>query len=63
MGPVFITLMEYCAGFKLTAVTYHCGFMESFQSVLPDDVRRDLITKGVQVVSATHALSGGERGQ
>lgn len=54
--------LAHCPGFKLTAVTYHCGFKEPFQSVLPDDVRQDLIDKGVQVVAATHALSGVERG-
>jgi hypothetical protein len=54
--------LELCEGFKLTAVTYHCGFKEPFESVLPEDVRRELTDRGVRVVTATHALSGAERG-
>jgi hypothetical protein len=61
-GATAYQALEHCPGFKLTAVTYHCGFKEPFQSVLPDDVRRDLTAKGVPVVAATHALSGVERG-
>ncbi len=61
-GETAIQALAHCPGFKLTAVTYHCGFREPFQPVMPDAVRRDLITKGVSVVSATHALSGVERG-
>lgn len=61
-GDTAYQALTHCPGFKLTAVTYHCGFKDPFQAVLPDDVRRDLTAKGVQVVSATHALSGVERG-
>ncbi len=61
-GATAYQALDLCPDFKITAVTYHCGFREPFQSVLPDDVRRDLTTKGVQVVAATHALSGVERG-
>jgi hypothetical protein len=46
--------LELCEGFKLTAVTYHCGFKAPFESVLPEDVRRELTGRGVQVVTATH---------
>lgn len=48
-------------GFKVVVVTYHCGFKEPFQSVMPDGVRKDLLEKGAAVVAATHALSGVER--
>jgi hypothetical protein len=61
-GETASLALAHCPGFKLTAVTYHCGFKKPFQSVLPAVVRRDLIAKGVQVVTATHALSGVERG-
>ena len=61
-GATAYLALEHCSGFKITAVTYHCGFREPFQSVLADDVRRNLAAKGVQVVAATHALSGVERG-
>ena len=47
--------------FKITAVSYHCGFRKPFEPVMDPDVRKDLISKGIHVVSATHALSGVER--
>ncbi len=47
--------------FKVTAVTYHCGFKEPFKMVMPSDVRKDLEKKGISVVAASHALSGVER--
>ncbi len=55
--------LELCQGFKLTAVTYHCGFKAPFESVMPEDTRRDLTSSGVRVVTATPALSGVERGR
>ena len=61
-GATAYRAREHCPGFKITAVTYHCGFKTPFQSVLPEDVRADLSAKGIQVVTATHALSGVERG-
>ncbi|MBU1182805.1 MAG: pyruvate kinase alpha/beta domain-containing protein [Pseudomonadota bacterium] len=48
-------------GFKVVIVTYHCGFLEPFKSVMPDAVRKNLEDKGAVVISATHALSGVER--
>lgn len=48
-------------GYAVTAVTYHCGFREPFQSVMTDAVREELQAAGVRVVQATHALSGIER--
>ncbi|MBC8178103.1 MAG: hypothetical protein ISR61_06890 [Desulfobacteraceae bacterium] len=49
------------SGFTITSVTYHCGYMEPFKSVMKEEVKKELETKGVRVVSATHALSGVER--
>ena len=60
-GDTAYAALEHCPGFRITAVTYHCGFKEPFQSVMSETVRRDLTDKGVQVVMATHALSGVER--
>lgn len=53
--------LSICQGFKIVAVTYHCGFREPFVKTMTDEVRNDLESKGVTVVSATHALSGVER--
>ena len=53
--------IEVFKDFKITVVTYHCGFKEPFKKVMSDEVRKDLTEKGVSVISATHALSGVER--
>ena len=47
--------------FKVVVVTYHCGFKEPFQSVMPESVRVYLENAGANVISATHALSRVER--
>jgi uncharacterized protein len=59
-GETAYRVLEVFKGFKVVAVTYHCGFHEPFQNSITDDVRRDL-EEGVRVVQATHALSGLER--
>jgi len=60
-GDTVYKAMEIFSGFKIVMVTYHCGFREPFKKVLSDEVRKDLESKGITVVSATHALSGVER--
>ncbi len=60
-GDTAYKALEVFSGFKVTTVTYHCGFKEPFKSVMADNVRKDLEEKGVKVISATHALSGVER--
>lgn len=50
------------SGCRITVITYHCGFRKPFEKVLPDATRSDLEKRGAVVVSATHALSGVERG-
>jgi hypothetical protein len=60
-GDTAYKALEIFSGFRIVAVTYHAGFKEPFQTVMPDEVRKDLEEKGVKVVSATHALSGVER--
>lgn len=52
---------EMFQGFTIVVVTYHCGFKAPFESVMSAQTRADLETKGLRVVSATHALSGVER--
>ncbi len=60
-GATGFAALELNPGCRLTVVTYHCGFREPFQKVMPDEVRADLEARGAAVVSATHALSGVER--
>lgn len=60
-GKTAYKALDVFAGFRLTVVTYHCGFREPFKSIMPDSVKSDLENKGATVVSATHALSGVER--
>ncbi len=60
-GETAYRALEIFDGFRIVMVTYHCGFKEPFKSVLPEDVRKDLEEKGVNIIMATHALSGVER--
>jgi hypothetical protein len=60
-GETAYQALEIFQGFQITAVTYHCGFKEPFKCVMPPDVRNELTSKGLNVVAATHALSGIER--
>lgn len=60
-GDTAYTALEIFKGFKIIAVTYHCGFKQPFEKSMKDDVRKDLEEEGVKVIEATHALSGVER--
>lgn len=60
-GDTGFKALEVFKGFKVVVVTYHCGFKEPFKSIMPPEVKKDLIDKGATVVAATHALSGVER--
>lgn len=60
-GNTAYRAMEVFKGFKITAVTYHCGFREPFKMEMREDIRSDLEKKGVRIVAATHVLSGLER--
>jgi hypothetical protein len=53
--------LEIFQGFQLTVVTYHCGFKQPFENVMPSEVWEDLESAGARVVSGSHALSGVER--
>ncbi len=60
-GKTAYRALEIFNDFKITAVSYHCGFKEPFKKSMADETRKDLEVKGVTVISATHALSGVER--
>ena len=60
-GKTAYKAMEVLEGFKLTVVTYHCGFKEPFKNRMEDEVRKDIENKGIRVIAASHALSGVER--
>ena len=60
-GDTVYMALEIFKGFKIVAVTYHCGFKVPFENVMPAQVLEDLIEKKVTVIRATHALSGVER--
>ena len=60
-GDTALKAVEIFKKFTLTAVSYHCGFRKPFESVMDVGVRNDLLAQGVNVISATHALSGVER--
>ena len=60
-GETAYKAIKLFAGFRLTVVTYHCGFKQPFESRMPDEVRSDIESKGIPVICASHALSGIER--
>ena len=60
-GKTAYRAMEVFEGFRLTVVTYHCGFKEPFKNRMADDVRKDIEAKGIRVIASSHALSGVER--
>ena len=60
-GDTAYKALKIFNGFTVIAVTYHGGFREPFQNVMTTDVKKDLESKGVTVIAATHALSGVER--
>lgn len=60
-GDTAIKAAEVFKKFTITAVSYHCGFKKPFESVMDPGVRNDLLARGINVISATHALSGVER--
>ena len=60
-GDTGFKALDVFKGFKVVVVTYHCGFKEPFKSIMPAEVKKDLIDNGATVVAATHALSGVER--
>ena len=60
-GDTALKAAEIFQEFTITAVSYHCGFRKPFESVMDPGVRNDLLAKGINVISATHALSGVER--
>ncbi len=60
-GKTAYKAMEMFDGCRLTVVTYHCGFKEPFKNQMPDNVRKDIESKGTRVIASSHALSGVER--
>jgi len=49
-------------GIGITMVTHAYGFAEDGKNELPDEVREELESKGIIVLTTTHVLSGAERG-
>jgi uncharacterized protein len=49
-------------GVSIIAVSHAWGFKEKGKNSLPDETRQELSGAGIIVLSATHALSAGERG-
>lgn len=61
-GETGLRALDIFSGFRVTVVTYHAGFKEPFQAVMPEARREELTDRGATVISASHALSGAERG-
>ena len=60
-GETAYKAIEAFDGFRLTVVTYHCGFKEPFKNKMADTVRKDIEGQGIRVIASSHALSGVER--
>ena len=60
-GDTAYKALEIFDGFQITIVTYHSGFKEPFENLMPTDVRNDLEGKVSKIITASHALSGIER--
>jgi hypothetical protein len=60
-GDTALKALDIFRDFKVIAVTHHCGFKERFKNQMRDEIKTNLESKGVRVVTATHALSGIER--
>ena len=60
-GETAFIALEIFENFRITAVTYHHGYIDPFKPIMPYRTRKQLEEKGVTVISATHALSGIER--
>jgi len=60
-GATAYKAIEAFDGFRLTVVSYHCGFKEPFKNSMSDDAKSDIERKGIKVVVGSHALSGLER--
>ena len=61
-GETAKVALDICEGMKIVRVSYHAGFKEPFQLSIDSKERAWLEERGVQVICATHALSGIERG-
>ncbi|MBI5000022.1 MAG: hypothetical protein HZB92_00625 [Euryarchaeota archaeon] len=60
-GRVARAALDAFKGGKVIVVTRHSGFSEPWKNEMPNDVYRDLISRGAFVHTGTHVLSGIER--
>ncbi len=60
-GDMAYLALKYFEGCRIIAVTHHAGFKKPWTCEMHDETRDDLISKGVAVLTTSHALSGIER--
>ncbi len=60
-GDTAFLALKYFEGFKIIAVTHHAGFKKPWKCEMHEEERAKLESKGVVVLTASHALSGIER--
>lgn len=61
-GRTARAFFEADLGVNLVVVTHVCGFSKPGEVEFPDDLRQELLSSGVKVLTTTHVLSGAERG-
>ncbi|MBZ4687544.1 MAG: uncharacterized protein PWQ96_903 [Clostridia bacterium] len=60
-GQSIRKLLEMANDLQITCVTHHSGFRENGKNEMPDEVRRELLEKGVNVLTTTHLMAGLDR--
>lgn len=55
-------LKQQVSGANIVCVTHVCGFKTPGEMEMPREMRQELETSGVKVLTTTHVLSGVERG-
>jgi len=61
-GKTAKLLVEAGINAQIVIVTHACGYKAPGEMEFPEDLREELIKKGVKVLTTSHVLSGAERG-
>jgi hypothetical protein len=57
-GATALAAVEALRGFQVIVVSHEAGMVEAGQQEFPEETRRDLETRGITVVTCTHAFGG-----
>jgi hypothetical protein len=57
-GYVALKAVEVLAGMRLVVVTAHTGYSKPDLQSFPEDLRKELVAKGIRVLTAPHVFGG-----